>query len=1408
MRILDLIHVNTGDIQNLNEYESTDLLEKLLRYEFRRNSLEVSGLTLSSNPNIPDQGIDAAITKPIPPDLDYLPSGISIFQFKASESYFNVKKEFFVKDSDNLKPLIKKFLDKNASYILINTKKVWNEANKEDLKQKIRDKLEERDINTEFPIILYSADDIARWCDKYPPFRLQFNKFANGKEFKTWKKETLNGSTTELIRTDSINTLIWEIIEEIGYSDKNVRIIRVLGQKGIGKKTLLTQALDNLPPIEKANIIVIDAHIVNLEDISRTLFYFNISSGILILLNCSDKDHKSISKKVTSINMKDFTLITLNSQPFINKSKFGEETKLIEISGWNNEDVEKLIKKIDPSLQANEKEVIIKYSQGVPGFVIKIYEMIKRKDFELTESEGIQGFCESILNFLVEESHFDRAIMTRLLVGFSLFSYLGWKVADYKELNSDYGFEYKFRNHKRIFSDILDLEDQLVQVEEITNYLLDLNILQMRGRYIYISFPPLAMYLLDNYQEEKIIDFFEKIRNLNNNHFLNRFLERLEDLASKEVGERIVKIILKGSSFDNWRKFNEREISRILLHISKINNKDVAKKLISLFKDAEYDDLREELTNRRNLIYALGHIIRFWETFRDGMDVLLKLAIAENERLANNTTNLFQEKFSIRLPGTSASLKERITYLKELNESEDEKVKQKVLNALSFVFYRGSHYSRSIGDEIQGLKPLPKEYEPKTYGEINEYMREGFEILKESLDSSNQNIQDLSYEILNENFMNLINLDLWDQIQDYWNQFINISQENKFKLLKIINRKIQYENHKINDFKNVIKKGLNNSQEKTEIRSKLALEIIDETLDKGESLENSELDNLIDDLVEKKLEPTFKILSELERYKQDILDSFSILDEINWLLINILNWYPKSGQSYDEYLKNQAENIIQKINENISNLEEILSLLIINGGELIVLAGKKFAKQDPKCEKWNLIKQIFLSKKEEGNPDFIIGYLSEFDSNIYNEKIDEIKQEEGLSSELFDFAINKELDEWSINLMIELYENEIIDDLDLLRFSNPRRVESLNHSLYQKLITFYFKNVKDPLNVKRGSMGDHLYILKYYLQENEEIIPKLKEVLLEIILSFKDFESHEYIQMNSGSPMKTYRHMNLSPIWKELVLLIIDENPSTLRIIRKTILEHLDKLPILVSQPDVQEVFLKFLKLDEEGTLNDFFEKFMDGSGVGYQYQFYFDNEFVRKIPEEQIISFCKKDPKKYPPLIVRMVDEKIRTIDSPPRLLLKLIEEFHDNDKLRIELIRSFEKGVRAYLPGRSQGVVLSYIGVLKKWKHNTTSEKFLDWIDEAIEYFKKQSKRARMRDEETIIPLKKRDKDFYNREKWLNSIKDEYLGEIIAFSNIEGNWKVITHAIDDDEIFNKLNDLYEENLLDKKYKIKFRKF
>ena len=90
--------------------------------------------------------------------------------------------------------------------------------------------------------------------------------------------------------------------------------------------------------------------------------------------------------------------------------------------------------------------------------------------------------------------------------------------------------------------------------------------------------------------------------------------------------------------------------------------------------------------------------------------------------------------------------------------------------------------------------------------------------------------------------------------------------------------------------------------------------------------------------------------------------------------------------------------------------------------------------------------------------------------------------------------------------------------------------------------------------------------------------------------------------------------------------------------------------------------------------------------------------------------------------MITKMIDEGIRRFDLPPNLIVRLVEEFYDNKEFRYELIHSFDKGVKMFSPGRSAGVPHSYIKILENWREGITSQKFLNWINDAIDYFNKQ--------------------------------------------------------------------------------------
>jgi len=82
----------------------------------------------------------------------------------------------------------------------------------------------------------------------------------------------------------------------------------------------------------------------------------------------------------------------------------------------------------------------------------------------------------------------------------------------------------------------------------------------------------------------------------------------------------------------------EKIDSRLLIQVAIITPSDVTTHLASLIDVASDDELRSMKTIRRNLIWALEKLVWHSATFEAAADMLLRLALAENETFSNNAT--------------------------------------------------------------------------------------------------------------------------------------------------------------------------------------------------------------------------------------------------------------------------------------------------------------------------------------------------------------------------------------------------------------------------------------------------------------------------------------------------------------------------------------------------------------------------------------------------------------------------------------------------------------------------------------------------------------------------------------------------------------------------------------------------
>lgn len=866
--------------------------------------------------------------KDIPDDYDFIPKGTSIFQFKASESAFNPKRNFLTgrkEENPELKPLLKELIKNGATYVYIDTKKILTTDQKRGKERKIIEFIKEYSDTTNVKVHVYSADDVARWADKYIELRLKFNKIGNAMDFKRWKKRINERLSTKFLFTDNLKSLSLRILNLIRFDDLEIKYFQVKGPQGVGKKTFIVHTLDKLDESIKQNTIIIRA--LN-EEISKTLeiiIHSQVNNGILIFDTVNSEIFEKIYSKLEWLTEKNYKVIAIYDNYIYTQKKY-EKSYLLDITPFDQENAEKFVQELDSSLSFIVRHNVLHLSGGIPGMIIELISLFRDENFNIYEDITIKSLCEGIIEKLTRESGYEKSLLIQILIGFSLFSELGWETAKFQGLFYD-DFVEKFQGNQDKFCNLLDINTDRYKVDILVNYLLKKGILSMRGRYILVKIRPLANYMIEEYvQERKIIKYLNKIWELDDIHFLIKFLERMKDIAYT-IGNRIVRQILDSDFISDWKDFQDpytslREDlipkSKIFLELTKLDHKLASDKLKELFRDVEPIQLKQDLTKRRNLIYALEHIVWYEETFNDGMNLLLKLAIGENENYANNASGVFKDKFSIYLPGTSVSLNKRIKYLISLKNLEDIIISNKILDSISQIFDLRDRV-RTISAEIQSVKPIPEEYKTVTNEEGFNYLNSAFDLLKSHMESQNPVIVDRSCKILFEIIPTLLDYDLWNDIPSLLRSYSEKNVDNSVKLMGFITSlKGREENfvipRMVNDLYNKIISNPDIRRDSNQFIKDLMAEIDEEQAKMSyKSSNDNEKEKLLKELIGEKIRD-IRHFHEWDKLIKEIQSNLSLIERIKVMLSEKEWFFGGMGEMrYDEFRKYKATQIASNI---------------------------------------------------------------------------------------------------------------------------------------------------------------------------------------------------------------------------------------------------------------------------------------------------------------------------------------------------------------------------------------------------------------------------------------------------------------------------------------------------------------
>ena len=752
--------VEPEHIARLNPQQLVDLLLRLLNLEAVKYGLPLSDINIPLNINSPDGGEDGRVkweenNTDWVLNRDWIPNKYTVFQCKAKDlGKKESGDEILNSAKDSIKPKVKEVFDANGAYILFcNHPYVQNEI---DVRiNSIRENLKKFNIDNyeNLTIEFYDANKIANWVNSFfqtVNFISELNSgFSLPYGFKTWKiLNQYEDFQDEFFSNDKLDSYI-NSLRELSISER--KIIRILGLAGLGKTRLIAESFkydnNNLKQkILSDTLIYYDSY--NNDNVVLNYLINLINKGLkgtIVIDNCSIDLHQRLSSEILRIDSK-LNLITIDYfQTF-----FGASANTIYFELTNNDYesvVSNMLDKNFPKILPSDKERIRIFCQGFP---LLAHKLAKQLDSGYDNIGTISD--ESLVKKIIwGNENFDNEEII-VLCACSIFDKIGF----YDELLNQREF---IARNKSICNLNYDDSASNRKFYETCNKFLRKGILERRGRYILMKPKPLAITLAAKWWEQFPPEEFDNlIIDLAKTGLNQPLCEQFSYLNFLPKAKDLVKDLCKENApFGQAEVLNSQEGSRLFRSLAIVNPEAATDNLYRLFINYSKEELLKIDKGRRELVWTLELLCWRKETFEKAVKVLLAFAVSENETWANNATGIFSHLFQTRLPGTEASLQERLGILRFALSKNNDGYNVLVLKALKSALIT-QYFTRSSGFEKQGSTKTLNDYRA-TWGEVKEYWAECIDILKKFILNDNSD-SDLAEELFTHSFRGLISLRL------------------------------------------------------------------------------------------------------------------------------------------------------------------------------------------------------------------------------------------------------------------------------------------------------------------------------------------------------------------------------------------------------------------------------------------------------------------------------------------------------------------------------------------------------------------------------------------------------------------------------------------------------------------------
>lgn len=530
--------------------------------------------------------------------------------------------------------------------------------------------------------------------------------------------------------------------------------VQVVAMGGMGKTRLLYEAFKDAIPVNSFYCYHSQGPTF-IKDLEHFFQDENHKEGLLVLDNCpNDSIQYAISMRT---NHGSNIRMVYAHHDFFEKKNFPDTIMVEFTSGEMKEEVDKYIqaevfrKDQDRFICDRIKEL----ADGYPQMAILLVNAYKKNG-----RIGVQD-VEILMEVLLGRNDDNQMKALKCL---SLFQPLGYK--------SPVEQQYKTVLANNILTCLYCGEKEIEDIfDRCINHFKG-EIVEVGGPWLNVRPLPLAIWLMGKWLEEhsedrlmQLISDFDQLPQRLASQLGSQMYRRLRNMEGNDNARRLIGELCDKYSYS---PFGAEGVvcselgSRLFLAFAHVNYMATARCVHGVVASKSIDELRSCVQGnvRRNIIWMLEKLCYPADSFSLSAADMLKLAVAENEDIGNNATGQLLQLFHIFLPGTEASLDDRVAFLKNAIDQGDDYIPLLIKCLASALLTRG--FTKMGGAEEFGSTKR-EDYMPKTEGELTKYWSECANLLVEILNKYPETlpkiksiVEERSYQLMRDGRVEIV----------------------------------------------------------------------------------------------------------------------------------------------------------------------------------------------------------------------------------------------------------------------------------------------------------------------------------------------------------------------------------------------------------------------------------------------------------------------------------------------------------------------------------------------------------------------------------------------------------------------------------------------------------------------------